>query len=149
KIVEILNQRLSEELTAISQYMVHAEMCDNWGYSKLAEPVEKRAIEEMKHAEKLISRILFLEGRPVVNNLQKIAIGDKVETQLKNDQQAEADAVKAYNESVKTATSLGDNGTKDLLESILKDEEVHIDWLEAQLDQISQMGIQNYLESKI
>jgi bacterioferritin len=149
KILEVLNQRLSEELTAVSQYMVHAEMCDNWGYAKLAEAVEKRAIDEMKHAEKLIARILFLEGKPVVSNLQKMFVGDKVETQLKNDHQAENDAVKAYNESVKTAAALGDNGSRELFESILKDEETHIDWIEAQLDQIDQMGIQNYLESKL
>jgi bacterioferritin len=149
KVIELLNQRLSEELTAVSQYMVHAEMCDDWGYGKLAEAVEKRAIDEMKHAEKLIGRILFLEGKPVVSNLQKMFIGDKVEVQIKNDQQSEEGAIKAYNETIKTCTALGDNGTKEMLDSILLDEEAHLDWLDTQLGQIGQMGIQVYLQSKL
>jgi bacterioferritin len=149
KVIEQLNQRLSEELTAINQYMVHSEMCDNWGYSRLHEAIEKRAIDEMKHAEKLISRILFLEGKPIVNNLGKIAIGDAVEAQLKIDLESEAGAIQIYNASIKIAAEAGDNGTRELFESILKDEEAHLDWLEAQLDQIAQMGVQNYLERQI
>jgi bacterioferritin len=149
KVIEQLNQRLSEELTAVSQYMVHSEMCANWGYDKLAEAVEKRAIDEMKHAEKLIGRIIFLEGKPIVSTLGKIYVGDFVEVQLKNDHEAEAGAIKVYNESIKIVVEIGDNGTRELLESILKDEERHIDWLEAQLDQITQMGIQNYLEQQV
>jgi len=149
RIIEQLNQRLSEELTAISQYMVHSEMCDNWGYDDLAEAVEKRAIDEMKHAEKLIARILFLEGMPIVSNLGKMYIGDTVEMQLKNDHEAEAGAIKFYNESIRVAVEVGDNGSRELFESILKDEEAHIDFLEAQLDQIAQMGIQNYLQEQI
>lgn len=149
KIIEKLNVLLADELTAVNQYIVHSEMCADWGYGRLHEAIEQRAIEEMKHAEKLIGRIIFLEGRPIVSNLNQITIGADVETQLKNDWAAEEGAVKAYNEGIRLATEVGDNGTRELLESILKDEEAHIDWLEAQLDQIQQMGIQNYLVEQI
>jgi len=149
KIIEQLNMRLAEELTAINQYMVHAEMCDNWNYERLHKMIEKRAIDEMKHAEKLIARILFLEGRPIVSNLNKIHIGAEVPKMHENDRLAEESAIQGYNESIRLAVELGDNGTRELLESILKDEESHIDLVEAQLDQISQMGIQNYLVEQI
>ena len=149
KIIEHLNARLAEELTAINQYMVHAEMCDNWNYKQLAEAIEKRAIDEMKHAEKLIARILFLEGRPIVSNLNKIFIGAEVPKMHENDHGAELGAVQAYNESIRLAAELGDNNTRVLLESILKDEEDHIDWIEAQLDEIKQIGAQNYLAQQI
>jgi bacterioferritin len=149
KVIERLNARLADELTAINQYMVHAEMCDNWGYNKLHEMIEKRAITEMKHAEKLIARILFLEGKPTVSKLNKIAIGSDVEKQFKNDWTAEYDAIKFYNEDITFAGECGDFGTRELLEAILKDEEDHIDVIEAQLDQIKQMGIQNYLGESI
>lgn len=145
KILDTLNRLLADELTAINQYMVHSEMCDNWRYERLHKEIEKRAIDEMKHAEKLIGRILFLEGIPVVSNLNKIMIGSEIEMQHKNDLVAETGAVKAYNDAIRLAVEVGDNGTRELLESILKDEENHLDWLEAQLDQIRQMGIQNYL----
>ena len=145
KIIEKLNTLLADELTAINEYMVHSEMCANWMYEHLHAAVEKRAIDEMKHAERLIGRILFLDGRPVVNALNPLAIGADVEAQLANDWAAEAGAVKVYNEGVRLAVEVGDNGTRELLESILKDEEDHIDWLEAQLEQIKQMGVQNYL----
>ena len=140
---------LADELTAINQYMVHSEMCNNWGYGRLHEKIEKRAIDEMKHAEKLIARILFLEGTPIVSKLNDISIGADVEKQLRNDQSSEASAVKAYNTAIKEAVELHDNGTRELLDSILKDEEDHIDWLEAQIDQINQMGIQNYLADQL
>ncbi len=149
KIIATLNELLADELTAINQYMVHSEMCDNWGYERLHKAQEKRAIEEMKHAERLIARILFLEGQPVVSELNKIIIGPDVETQHKNDWTAESGAVRSYNAAVRQAGELGDNGTRDLLESILKDEEDHIDWIEAQLDQIKQLGIQNYLVEQV
>lgn len=149
KIIEQLNARLADELTAINQYMVHSEMCEDWGYGGLHEAVEKRAIEEMKHAEKLIGRILFLDGLPVVSNLNAIHIGADVEAQLKNDLAAELEAVKVYNEDIRLAVEVDDNGTRELLESILTDEEEHVDWLEAQLDQIDQMGIQNYLVEQV
>ena len=145
KVIERLNARLADELTAINQYMVHAEMCDNWGYEHLHEAIQKRAIDEMKHAEKLIGRILFLEGRPTVSKLNKISIGPDVEKMHKNDHEAEETAIKDYNADIELCVELHDNGTRELFESILKDEEAHIDWLEAQLDQIDQMGIQNYL----
>jgi bacterioferritin len=149
RIIELLNALLADELTAINQYMVQSEMCANWGYERLHKATEKRAIQEMKHAEKLIGRIIFLEGSPTVSKLNKIEIGGDVETQHKNDWKAEEGAVKAYNEGVRLAAETGDNGTRELLESILKDEEEHIDWIEAQLDQIKQMGIQNYLAEQV
>lgn len=149
KVIEQLNTLLADELTAINQYMVHSEMCANWGYERLHKATEKRAFTEMKHAEKLIARILFLEGKPVVSKLNPIQIGSDVEAQLHNDWAAEDAAVKAYNASIRLAVEVGDNGTRALLESILTDEEDHIDWLEAQLDQIKQMGIQSYLVEQI
>ena len=149
KIIATLNDLLSDELTAINQYMVHSSMCENWGYEKLHAVTEKRAITEMKHAESLIERILFLEGTPIVSSLKKISIGAHVELQLANDLQAELGAVVAYNAGIRQAVELGDNGSRELLESILKDEEEHTDWLEAQRDQIEQMGIQNYLVEQI
>jgi bacterioferritin len=149
QVIERLNARLSEELAAISQYIVHAEMCENWGYDELHEADQKRSIDEMRHAEKLIACILFLEGRPIVSNLAGIHIGADVETQHKNDLASEHGAVAAYNGDIRFVVEAGDNGTRELLESILKDEEDHVDWLEAQLDQINQMGIQNYLAQQI
>ena len=149
KVIDTLNALLADELTAISQYMVHSEMCDNWGYAKLHDAVEKRAIDEMKHAEKLIARILFLEGRPIVSKLNPIVIGPAVEKQIDNDWNAEAGAIKNYNAGIKLAVELGDNGTRELLEAILKDEEAHIDLLEAQKDQIQQLGVQNFLTEQL
>jgi len=149
KIIDRLNARLGDELTAVNQYIVHSEMCANWGYDRLHAAQEKRAIDEMKHAEKLIARILFLEGRPNVSSLNKITIGEDVETQHANDQVAEVGAIKVYNEDIRLAAELGDNGTRELLESILKDEENHLDWIEAQLDQIKQIGMQNYLVEQL
>ena len=149
KVHAILNAFLADELTAISQYMVHSEMCANWGYDKLHEAAEKRAIQEMKHAESLIGRMLFLEGTPLVSNLKQIHIGADVAAQHRSDLMAETGAVKAYNDGIRLAAELGDNGSRELLEDILKDEEVHLDWLEAQLGQIEQMGIQNYLVEQL
>ena len=149
KLIAVLNDLLADELSAINQYMVHSEMCADWGYDKLHEAIEKRAIQEMKHAEMHIGRILFLEGTPIVSKLKDIHIGAEIEGQLRNDLDAEAGAVKAYNDGIKLAVEVGDNGTRELLETILKDEEEHLDWLEAQLDQIDQMGIQNYLVEQI
>jgi len=149
KVLVKLNELLADELTAINQYIVQSEMCADWGYEKLHNAHEKRAIEEMKHAEKLIGRILFLEGRPVVSNLNKIMIGEEAEEQLKYDWTSEEGAIKAYNDGIRVAAEVGDNGTRELFESILKEEEVHIDWIEAQLDQVKQMGIQNYLVEQL
>ncbi len=149
KVLAVLNNLLSDELTAISQYMVHAEMCDNWRYEKLSKVVEERAITEMKHAEKLIARILFLDGTPIVSNLKKINIGADIEAQLNNDLAAEYGAVAGYNEGIKLAYELGDNGSRELMDSILTDEEEHVDWLEAQLGQVKLMGLQSYLVEQV
>ena len=149
KIIAKLNDLLSDELTAINQYMVHSEMCDNWGYARLHKLIEKRAIEEMKHAEKLIARIIFLEGIPIVSKLSPIKIGPAVDAMHKNDLKAEEGAVKNYNDNIRTADELGDGGTRELLEHILMDEENHIDYIEAQIDQIKQMGINSYLGEQI
>jgi bacterioferritin len=149
RILETLNGLLADELTAINQYIVHSEMCEDWGYKRLHEAIEARAITEMKHAEKLIGRILFLEGKPIVSQLNAIHIGADVEAMHHNDAQAEYDAVKVYNQGIAQAVELGDNGTRELLESILTDEEEHVDWLEAQLDQIEQLGIQLYLVEQL
>jgi bacterioferritin len=149
RILATLNALLADELTAINQYMVQSEMCDNWGYEKLHKATEKRAIDEMKHAERLIARILFLEGSPIVTKLNPIHIGAEVEAQHKNNVASEIGAIQAYNEGIRLAVEVADNGTRELLESILKDEEAHIDWLEAQLDQIRQVGVQNYLTEQL
>ena len=145
KVIEHLNLRLAEELTVVNQYMVHSEMCRNWGYERLHKMIEKRAVSEMKHAEKLIARILFLDGRPTVSNLNKVNIGSEVPKMHSNDLSSEEIALKGYNESIRLTLEVGDNGTRELLEAILKDEEDHVDELEAQLDQIKQVGPQNYL----
>ncbi len=145
KLIETLNSLLADELTAINQYMVHSEMCDNWGYEKLHKRFEKRAIDEMKHAEKLIARILFLEGIPVVSNLKKITIGSDVPKQLASDHAAEEGAIKAYNDAIALAGEVGDFATREVLESILQDEDRHIDEIEMLLDQIEQMTIHHFL----
>jgi bacterioferritin len=149
KVIDKLNFLLADELTAISQYMVQAEMCANWGYKHLAETIKKRAIDEMKHAEKHIDRIIFLEEKPIVSEFNKMHIGDAVEAFHKNDWESENGAIKAYNDAIRLAVEVGDNGTREMLESILNDEEDHIDWIEAQLDQITQMGLQVYLSEQI
>ncbi|MEN2998467.1 MAG: bacterioferritin [Brevinematia bacterium] len=149
KIIESLNSLLADELTAINQYVVHAEMCANWGYEKLHESFEKRAIDEMKHAEMLIRRILFLEGKPIVSNLREIKIGSEVPKQIENDREAEEYAIKAYNEAIKVAIEVGDFATKTMLEEILRDEDRHIDELEELLDQIHHMGLPVFLSAMI
>lgn len=149
QIIATLNILLAEELTAINEYMVHSEMCANWGYGQLHAVTEKRAMDEMKHAEKLIGRILFLEGTPVVSKLNELHIGADVAAQLKNDGAAELAAIKMYNAAIHQAAELGDNGSRELFESILKDEEAHIDWLESQLDQVKQLGLPIYLAEQL
>jgi bacterioferritin len=148
-VIKTLNALLADELTAVNQYMVHSEMCANWQYEKLHKAIEKRAIDEMKHAEKLIARILFLEGSPTVSQLGKIQIGPDVAAQFGMDHQAEVGAIADYNAAIQQAVEAKDNGTRELLEAILKDEEDHIDWIEAQLDQIRQIGIQIYLAEQL
>ena len=149
KIIAKLNELLSHELTAINQYMVHSSMSDNWGYAKLHTIIQKRAIDEMKHAERLIDRILFLEGKPVVSVLDNIMIGSEIVKQHQNDHISEEDAIHKYNIGIELAVEVNDNGTRDLMQSLLKDEESHIDVIEAQLEQINQMGIQNYLAEQL
>lgn len=149
RLLAVLNDLLREELTAISQYVVHSEMCANWGYDRLHEAIEKRAIQEMKHAESLISRIIFLEGIPEVSKLNKVQIGATVPDQLKSDLEAELMAVRAYNDAIILANEVKDAVTRELLESIVKDEDAHVDWLEEQLDQIQQMGLQVYLSTQV
>ena len=148
KLLKELNSLLAEELTAINQYMVHSEMCDDWGYGKLHDVVEKRAIDEMKHAEKLIGRILFLEGKPVVSNLGPISIGEDVPAQLANDVASEYDAVKHYNAVIALAAEVGDNVTKEMLDGILADEDRHVDDIETLQVQIEQMGLPIFLTTK-
>lgn len=148
KLIKVLNELLADELTAISQYMVHSEMCDNWGYEKLHKAIEKQAIDEMHHAEWLIQRILFLEGMPVVSKLHEMKIGKDVLEMLTNDQEAELGAVKAYNAGIALASEVGDESTGDLLTTILKMEEGHHDWAKKQRAQIEQMGLENYLSNQ-
>lgn len=149
KLIETLNSLLAEELTAINQYMVHAEMNEAWGYGKLHAGYEKRAIDEMKHAEKLIARILFLEGIPIVSELQKIHIGSDVPKQVENDRVSEVDAIKMYNDAIKLAGEVGDYATRELLEKILGDEDRHVDQLEELQDQISQMTLPIFLTTQV
>ncbi len=149
KLIATLNSLLADELTAINQYMVHSEMCDNWGYEKLHKHFEKRAIEEMKHAEKLIGRILFLEGIPVVSELNRIYIGSDVSKQLTNDHKAEEEAIAAYNKAIKLAGEVNDFATREILEEILNDEDRHIDEIEELLDQISHMTLPIFLTTQV
>jgi bacterioferritin len=148
KLLAVLNQLLADELTAINQYMVHSEMCDNWGYDKLHEAIEKKAIDEMHHAEWLIGRIIFLEGMPVVSQLNPIHIGKSVPEIIGNDEQAELGAVRAYNAAIRLGHEVDDQASVDLLTKILKDEERHTDWAEIQRAQIEQMGLENYLTNQ-
>jgi bacterioferritin len=145
RVLEVLNQLLADELTAINQYMVHSEMCENWGYSKLHTAIERQAIDEMHHAEWLIQRIIFFEGTPIVSKLNPMKIGSNVEQIVANDAEAEVDAVRAYNEAIQVARAAKDQATVDLLSKILGMEEAHVDWAEVQRDQIAQMSIHNYL----
>ena len=145
KVLAVLNDLLADELTAINQYVVHGEMAENWGYGKLKKLVGGRAITEMKHAERLIERILFLEGTPIVSKLNPIRIGADIPKQFTNDLVAEMMAVKNYNKAITVAMEAGDNATKEILEAILKDEDGHVNQIEEKMDQIKQMGIQNFL----
>ena len=145
EIIQTLNQLLVEELTAINQYMVHSEMCDNWGYARLHKAIERIAIDEMKHAEKLIGRILFLEGLPTVSKLNPLQIGSDVKAIIESDLGGEHDAIASYNKAIQQASTLLDGGTRELLEGILQDEERHLDFHESHRDQIQQMGLPVFL----
>jgi bacterioferritin len=149
EVIEILNDVLTAELTAINQYFIHAEMCENWHYQRLAKHIRKESIEEMKHAEELIERVLYLEGVPNMQRYMRITVGKSVPEQHHFDLDLERDAVARLNRGLEVCRSKGDNGSRMLLEKILGDEEGHIDWLEAQIQQIQDMGLENYLAQQI
>ncbi len=149
KVIEVLNSLLADELTAINQYMVHSEMCENWGYDKLGATIQKRAVDEMKHTEKLIARILFLEGIPVVSELRKMSIGADVTKMFVSDHGLEAGAIKSYNAGIVVCADAKDYATREILESILNDEDRHIDGIEEVQDEIQQMGIQVFLSTQL
>jgi bacterioferritin len=149
EVLDVLAKMLKEELGAISQYMVHAEMCENWGYKRLSQHTKKESIGEMKHAETLIERILFLEGMPNLNDMPKLQVGKDVKEQLQNDLDLEKDAVAEYNAAIATCRKAGDQASADILQAILADEEGHVDFLETQLDLIEAVGLANYLAQQL
>ena len=149
KVIAELNAALKEELTAINQYFLHAEMCENWKYHKLGSFIKKQSIDEMKHAEALIERILFLDGAPNLTELLRLSVGTNVKEQLESDLKLEIEAVGMYNNSIRIARDEGDNASRELFERLLKDEESHVDWLEAQLHQIKEIGYERYLSQQI
>jgi bacterioferritin len=144
KVIAELNKALREELTAINQYFLHSEMCENWGYHRLADYIKKQSIGEMKHAEVLMERLLFLDGSPSMMPLE-LKVGGTVKDMIESDLALEVSAVKQYNNAIAIATKEGDNGSRDLLVTLLKDEEDHVDFLEAQLHQIKELGYERYL----
>ena len=148
KVLRVLDQLLADELTAINQYMVHSEMCENWGYHRLHLEIRKQAMDEMHHAEWLIERLLFLDGTPTVSKLNPMKIGKTVPDMINNDSRDELAAVRSYNEAIQIARTVDDQGTADLLSRILKMEEGHVDWAEVQRAQIEHMGIENYLTNQ-
>jgi bacterioferritin len=149
KVIAALNEALKEELTAINQYFLHAEMCENWHYTRLGEYIKKQSIDEMKHAEALIERILFLDATPNMTELMQLTIGQNVKDQLQSDLNLEISAVAFYNKAVQIARDEGDNASRELFERLLKDEEAHVDWLEAQMHQIKELGYERYLTQQI
>lgn len=149
RVIALLNDVLTNELTAINQYFLHARMCENWGYERLWKKVRAESIDEMQHADKVIARILYLDGLPNLQKLGKLEIGETVAEQLKSDLALEKRAIPVLNAGIELCRSKGDNGTAELLEEILVDEEEHADWLEAQLTLVEQVGIQNYLAQQM
>jgi bacterioferritin len=149
KVIDLLNEILTGELTAINQYFLHAKMCGNWGYKRLHDHIRKESIDEMKHADKLIERVLYLEGLPNLQRLGKLNVGQTVVEQLKNDLAVEMEAVPRLNVAIAECRKLSDNGTAELLEGILVSEEEHIDWLESQLELVKQVGEAHYLAQQI
>ncbi len=149
KVIAALNEALHEELTAINQYFLHAEMCENWHYKKLGDYIKKQSIDEMKHAEVLIERILFLDGSPNLTEPMQLTVGQTVKAQLESDLKLEVAAVAMYNRFVQTAQTANDNASRELFERLLKDEEEHVDWLEAQIHQIKELGYERYLGQQI
>jgi len=149
KVIAALNEALKEELTAINQYFLHAEMCENWHYTRLGDYIKKQSIDEMKHAEALIERILFLDATPNMTETMKLTIGQNVKDQIQSDLNLEIAAVAFYNKAVETSREAGDNASRELFERLLKDEEAHVDWLEAQMHQINEIGYERYLSQQI
>ena len=149
EIIELLNEVLTAELTAINQYFVHAKMCENWGYERLAKKIMSESIDEMKDAEELIERILYLDGVPNLQRLGTVTVGETVPEQFTLDLAVEVAAVERYNRGIALAVAKGDNGTRELLEQRLKGEESHADWLEAQITLLDQVGVPNYLAQQI
>lgn len=148
QVIARLNDALREELTAVNQYFVHAEMCHNWGYHRLGNAIRKQSIGEMKHAEELLERILFLDGMPSMEPLP-LNVGHDVKQQIQNDLDFELKAVVMYNEAIKVAHDAGDGASRELFDRLLKDEEAHVDFLEAQMHQIKQIGYERYLSQQI
>ena len=149
KVIQVLNEVLTGELTAINQYFLHARMCKSWGYERIAQKIYKESIDEMKHAQSLMDRILFLEGLPNVQKLGTLHIGESIEEQLKNDLALELQAIPRLRNGIELCTELSDHTTRDLFEKILESEEEHVDWLEAQLTLMDQVGKQNYMAQQI
>jgi bacterioferritin len=149
QVINVLNQVLRKELTGINQYFIHAKMCDSWGYERLYKVLWDESIGEMKHADQIIERILFLEGIPNISAYDKISVGTGVKEQLENDRDLEIAALTVLHPGIKTCGEAGDDGSRELLEHIVVDEEKHIDWIESQLHQINEVGIQNYLAQQI
>jgi bacterioferritin len=149
KVVDVLNQVLRKELTGINQYFIHAKMCENWGYDRLRALIRKESIEEMQHADRIIERILFLEGTPNLSSYDKITVGAEVKQQLDNDLALEVAALAVLRDGIKTCVEAADDASRELLEHILVDEEEHVDWIETQLHQIEEVGYQNYLAQQI
>ncbi len=149
KVIAILNEALKEELTAINQYFLHAEMCENWHYDKLGDYIKKQSIDEMKHAEVLIERILFLDGTPNLTELMQLNVGRNVREQIESDLKLEINAVAMYNRAVQLCRDEADNASRELMERLLKDEEDHVDWLEAQIHQMNELGYERYLSQQI
>src|ERR1041385_1615515 len=149
KVIAALNEALTEELTAINQYFLHAEMCENWHYTRLGDYIKKQSIDEMKHAEVLIERILFLDAIPMMTDPMQLSIGKNVKEQLESDLKLEIEAVAFYNRATQTARAEGDNTSGELFERLLKDEEEHVDWLEAQLHLVTEIGYERYLTQQL
>lgn len=149
KVLELLNDVLTSELTAVNQYFLHAKMCRNWGYLRLAEITRKESIDEMKHADELIERILYLEGLPNLQRLYKVSVGESVPEQLAVDRDTEVEAIARLNKGIALCVEVGDNGSRELLERILTGEEEHLDWLETQLALVASLGEANYLAQQL
>jgi bacterioferritin len=149
KVIALLNEALKEELTAINQYFLHSEMCENWHYDRLGGHIKKQSIDEMKHAEVLIERLLFLDATPSLTEPMQLTVGQNVQAQIESDLKLEINAVAMYNRAIRVSVDEGDNASRDLFERLLKDEEEHVDWLEAQLHQIKEIGYERFLSQQV